>query len=105
MPLTKGQKKTNVKPFLCACGEDRPSMFYGDKKSRCAKCERAKNLRAYHEKQRARGIPSGPRKSGINPRESLKKPPPNDWTPEEIAAAAKFGLTVPQYREALRDRA
>ena len=49
--------------------------------------------------QALQGIPSGPRKSGINPRESLKKPEPV-YPPEEIAAAAKFGLTVPQYREA-----
>lgn len=101
MPLTKGQKKTNVKPFRCACGEDRPSMFYGDKKSRCAKCDRAKNLRAYHDKKRAAGIPSGPRKSGINPRESLKKH--ENYPPEEVAIAARFGLTVPQYRAALAE--
>lgn len=86
--------KHKRKPHLCAtCGEDRPEMFYSDRKSQCKRCSSADHLARYHARPRVavmRPLVTRPRK-------------PNDWTPEEIAAAAKFGLTVPQYREALRD--
>lgn len=102
MPRPKGYKKTNVKPFRCRCGEDRPSEFYGDRKTECKRCVSKRATDRYHNRQALLGVPSGPRKSGVNPRESLKKPA-EVYDPAEVELAARFGLSVPQYRAALAD--
>lgn len=102
MPRPKGCKNKNIKPFRCTCGEDRPSQFYGDRKTECKKCVSRRVIARYHKKQAEAGVPSGPRKSGVNPRESLKKPA-EVYDPAEVELAARFGLSVPQYRAALAD--
>lgn len=100
MPPRKGTKKQKLKPFRCACGEDRPSNFYGDRKTDCKRCVSKRVGARYHNRQAAAGVPSGPLKSGVNPRESLKKPE-DVFDPAEVEIAARFGLTVKEYLDAL----
>ena len=77
------------------CGTNDPAHFRRGRFSICKTCHNAYVVDKYHEASVAQGKTTkrfGPYK----PREVR----PNA---DEIAAAAKFGLTVPQYRAALRE--
>lgn len=77
-------------PKLCTrCGESDPSKFNDDRCSECKKCKSAAVLARYREQQRSLG-----KTPKLRPRRK------RDYTPAEVRLAARFGLTVEQYRQA-----
>jgi len=78
---------------LClTCGETNANKFRRDRRSRCKKCHNDYVLARYREQQRALG-----KTPKLRPRRK------RDYTPAEVRLAARFGLTVEQYRDALRE--
>lgn len=90
MPVKPGSKPHNC----LTCGDKNPENFSALDYSRCRRCRANKSLEIYHRKVAATGrvVVRRPRK------------PKEVYDPAEVALAARFGLTVKQYREALAGR-
>lgn len=88
-----GRAKKNQATHDCkTCGENDPEKFSEGRLSRCKKCHASYVLARYREQQRALG-----RTPKLRPRK-----PKDFYDPAIVSIAAKFGLSVEQYREALR---
>lgn len=87
-----GRAKKNQATHDCkTCGENNPERFSDGKFSRCRKCHNEYVLARYREQQRALG-----RTPKLRPRRK------RDYDPAIVSIASRFGLSVEQYREALR---
>lgn len=81
-------------PKLCTrCGESDPSKFNDDRCSECKKCKSAAVLARYHAK----------RDATLPPAKRRGRPPKIEYKPADVERAARFGLTVAEYLDALKE--
>lgn len=84
-----GRARKNSVPCCKKCGDTNPDNFRDQRLSRCKRCHNEYVLARYREQQRSLG-----KTPKLRPRRK------RDYTPAEVRLAARFGLTVEQYRQA-----
>ncbi len=84
-----GRARKNSAPCCKKCGDTNPANFRDQRISRCKRCHGAYVLARYREKQIALG-----KTPKLRPRK-----PKDFYDPAIVSIAARFGLSVEQYRQ------